>query len=141
MHTTIGSRLKVWRESVSLKQAEAASLLGLPPNTYQNYERDVRSPNTEGWEAFVKHGINTNWLLTGEGPMLLVELAPPPAKPVAPRINIEALAAIIEGALKAAPDASMEQIAQHSVRFYVQCIEDGLITSDDVGDGKHGTAA
>ena len=79
--------------------------------------------------------------MTGEGPMLLADLAPPPAKPVSPRINIDALTAIIEGALKAAPGASMEQIAQHSVRFYVQCIDDGLITPDGVGEGKHGEAA
>lgn len=237
MHTTIGSRLKVWRESASLKQTDAASLLGLPPNTYQNYERDVRSPNTQGWEAFAKAGINTNWLLTGQGPMLLADLAqtlatqesqaayasreigaradqlvgqqstvgqqlkcwrlscgmtqpaaaarlnaPPSAyqeyetdqrapdaealtrfveaginanwllcnegpmllrdlAPKAPRINIEALAAIMEGALKAMPSASMAQIAQHSVEFYARCIEDGLITPDGVGPGKHGEAA
>ena len=68
---TIGSHLKAWRESLSLKQADAASVLGLSPSTYQNYERDVRAPNTEGWKAFAKNRINTNWLLTGEGPMLL----------------------------------------------------------------------
>ena len=70
MHS-IGSRLKVWRESVLLKQAEAASKLGLPSSTDQNYERDGRAPNTEGGEAFVRAGINANWLLTGEGTMFL----------------------------------------------------------------------
>lgn len=75
MHS-VGSRLKVWRESVSLKQAEAAERVGLPASTYQNYERDVRAPNTEGWEAFVKAGINANWLLTGEGSMLRVRDEP-----------------------------------------------------------------
>ena len=148
MHTTIGSRLKVWRDSLHLKQTDAAGHLGLPPNTYQNYERDVRAPNTEGWEAFAKAGINTNWLLTGQGPMLLTELAPKlavrePAADfrVAPAINIEALAAIIEGALKAMPSASKEQIARHSVEFYVRCIEDGLITPDGVGSGNNDAAA
>lgn len=71
---SIGGRLKVWREAASLKQAEAASAVGLSGSTYQNYERDVRAPNTEGWEAFVRAGINANWLLTGEGPMLLADL-------------------------------------------------------------------
>jgi phage repressor protein C with HTH and peptisase S24 domain len=82
--------LKVWRESLSLKQAEAASVLGLPPSTYQNYERDVRAPNTEGWNAFAMNGINTNWLLTGEGSMLVrppatgtsPEGSEPPAGPI-----------------------------------------------------------
>jgi len=53
---TIGTRLKAWREAKSLKQAEASQQLGLAAsqqlglagNTYQNYERDVRAPNTEG---------------------------------------------------------------------------------------------
>lgn len=70
MHS-IGSRLKVWRDSLSLKQADAASVIGLSASTYQNYERDVRAPNTEGWEAFVRAGINANWLLTGAGEMLI----------------------------------------------------------------------
>lgn len=68
---SIGARLKVWREAANLKQGEAAGVLGLSGSTYQNYERDVRAPNTEGWEAFVRAGINANWLLTGEGEMLL----------------------------------------------------------------------
>jgi DNA-binding XRE family transcriptional regulator len=74
---TIGTRLKAWREAKSLKQAEASQQLGLAGNTYQNYERDVRAPNTEGWAAFARAGINTNWLLTGEGPMMVAELEKP----------------------------------------------------------------
>jgi transcriptional regulator with XRE-family HTH domain len=76
---SIGARLKVWRDALLLKQAEAAATLGLSGSTYQNYERDVRAPNTEGWEAFVRAGINANWLLTGEGPMLLADLTRSPA--------------------------------------------------------------
>ncbi len=82
----IGVRLKVWRDAAQLKQDEAAKLLGLPGSTYQNYERGVRAPNTEGWESFARVGINTNWLLTGEGPMLsknLVEIGEPSRPPSA----------------------------------------------------------
>ncbi len=75
MHS-IGARLKVWREAVSLKQTDAADRLNLPRNTYQNYERDVRSPHTEAWLAFSQAGINTNWLLTGKGDMFLPETGP-----------------------------------------------------------------
>ena len=67
MHGTIGARLKVWRDSIGLRQDEAAYRLGLSGSTYQNYERDVRAPNAESCQAFAKAGINTNWLLTGEG--------------------------------------------------------------------------
>lgn len=75
MHS-IGSRLKVWRKSISLKQEEAAERVGLSPSTYQNYERDVRRPNTAGFDAFTRAGINAQWLLTGEGEMLLNQGAP-----------------------------------------------------------------
>lgn len=70
MHS-IGSRLKVWRKSISLGQEDAAARIGLSPSTYQNYERDVRRPNAAGFNAFTKAGINAKWLLTGEGEMLL----------------------------------------------------------------------
>ena len=93
MHS-VGSRLKVWREAASLKQVEAADKLGLSASTYQNYERDVRAPNTEGWEAFVRAGINANWLLTGEGPMLLADLQT--ASRPAEAIDTETLTYVIE---------------------------------------------
>lgn len=69
--STVGSRLKVWRECLSLRQSDAANLIGLSGSTFQNYERDVRQPNAESLTLFVRAGINVNWLLTGEGPMLL----------------------------------------------------------------------
>ena len=107
----------------------------------QDNEAGKNIPGGQMIAALVHVGINANWLLTGEGPMLLADLAPPPAKPVAPRINIDALAAIIEGTLKAAPDMSVEAVVNHGVRFYVQAIEDGLITPEGIGPGKHGKAA
>lgn len=70
MHS-IGSQLKAWRKATGLQQDEAAAHLELSPSTYQNYERDTRAPNTAGWVAFARAGINTNWLLTNEGEMLL----------------------------------------------------------------------
>lgn len=135
MHS-IGSRLKVWREAIGLKQADAAALLSLSGSTYQNYERDVRAPNTEGWEAFCRAGINTNWLLTNEGPMLLKDLQPAPLK-----INVPALAAILSGATQGLPGASTEDIADFAVKMYMDALERGLITPDGVGKGNLNAAA
>ncbi|MBL8397488.1 MAG: helix-turn-helix transcriptional regulator, partial [Candidatus Accumulibacter sp.] len=73
MHSSVGIQLSVWRKSVGLKQEDAAALLGLSSSTYQNYERGTRRPDTDGWQKFARAGINTNWLLTGEGPMLLAD--------------------------------------------------------------------
>jgi len=114
-------------------QAEAASVLGLPERTYQNYERDVRAPNTEGWEAFVRAGINANWLLTGEGPMLLADLTPPPAKEADPAINAEALAAIMAAVEFTNPKASPPERAAIAAKAYVASIREGLITPTGMG--------
>lgn len=68
---SIGARLKQWREYKNLKQDEASSLLRVPFSTFQKYEMDIRKPGAEAIEAFVDAGINANWLLKGEGDMLL----------------------------------------------------------------------
>lgn len=78
MHT-IGNRLRRWREHVGLSQKEAATRLSVPARTYQNYEMDVRAPGADAMECFVRGGINANWLLTDEGPMLLEERQRPDA--------------------------------------------------------------
>lgn len=137
MHS-IGARLKVWREKKTLKQPDAATLLGVPASTYQKYEMGLRAPGAEAMECFVRAGINANWLLTGEGPMLIAELMAPPALPA---INIEALEAIISGTLKIAPNAPADTLAAHCAGVYKQCIEDGLITPDGIGSGNLNVAA
>jgi phage repressor protein C with HTH and peptisase S24 domain len=67
----IGDRLKQWRVHKNLKQDEASALLGVPFSTYQKYEMGVSKPGTDAMEKFAHAGINTNWLLTGEGDMML----------------------------------------------------------------------
>ena len=69
-----GDRLKAWRDTKQLKQPEMATLLGMSPSTYQKYETHVRAPGAEAIEGFVRAGLNANWLLTGQGPMLLADL-------------------------------------------------------------------
>lgn len=73
MHT-IGGRLKAWRGQAKLSQKDASTRFGVPSRTYQDYERDLKSPGSGAIERFVKAGINANWLLTGEGPMLLASV-------------------------------------------------------------------
>jgi len=109
-------------------------------------ERTPRRPQLV--ELADKTGIPLEWWMEGE-------LPPPPAKtdyPVAgegasvkleegraafasipSKINVEALAAILEGALKTAPGAPPQVIAAHCAKVYAQAIEDGLITPDGLG--------
>lgn len=76
---SIGDRLKRWRAEKDLKQDEASSLLGIPFSTYQKYEMSISKPGADAIEAFVKAGINANWLLTGIGPMLVADYSTPAA--------------------------------------------------------------
>lgn len=57
------------------------------------------------------------------------------------KINVEALTAIIEGALKTAPNAAPHALAVHCAKIYAQAIEAGLITPDGLGPGRIDEAA
>lgn len=50
-----------------------ASLMGVAPRTYGNYERGERVPDAEALVPLCREGWNINWLLTGEGPERLSE--------------------------------------------------------------------
>lgn len=64
------------------------------------------------------------------------QIAAAPRMAATPRINVDALAAILEGALKVAKNAPASTIAAHAASVYAKCIEDGLITPDGIGNGK-----
>lgn len=71
----VAARLKQARQSMDLTQkkaAEKASGMSLP--SYKDYEAGKTMPGGEAIQGLTKLGINANWLLTGEGPMLLSEL-------------------------------------------------------------------
>lgn len=139
MHT-IGSRLKAWRSALNLKQEEAAARVGLSKSTYQNYERDERSPAADSLEVLVRAGINANWLLTGEGPMMLADLQPPLV--VASQINEPALAALLEGAIGLVREGmTAERACRLAVRTYAQALAEGEITPTGIGSGSAGKAA
>ncbi len=132
---SIGLRLRAWRDGESLSQKDAAAHFGVPPRTYQDYERDLKAPGAGAIEAFIRAGINANWLLTGEGPMLLADLTP---KPSAPQINVPALSAIIRGLIEAGAPA--DKVGPTAWRYYTDAIEQGLITQDGIGDGGKAAA-
>ncbi len=47
----------------------------MPLPSLKNYELAQRIPGGEAILALMHAGINANWLLTGEGPMLLADMA------------------------------------------------------------------
>ncbi len=130
---TISGRLKAARAALGLSQTEAASGAGVPVGTLRKYEQGPSLPGAEAIAGFVRLGINANWLLTGDGPMLLAELAPKPA-PV--KINIEALAASLDAMRKLAkPGESPEALSRKAAQFYQYMLDQGLITPEGQGEG------
>lgn len=100
----------------------------------------LRAPGAEALEAFVRAGINANWLLTGDGPMLLADLAPPEPEPV--RINRGALAALLRGAIAiTAQGMSVEAAADMAAENYERALLNGEITAEGVGEGNLDSAA
>jgi transcriptional regulator with XRE-family HTH domain len=71
---TISERLRAVRAAMKVTQDELCARSGIPLATYKKYEGDDRSPGADAISGLVHAGINANWLLTGEGPMLLEEL-------------------------------------------------------------------
>ncbi len=61
---------------MGLSQDEIASSIGSKKRGYQDNERGHSYPGGKVIEGFVHLGINANWLLTGEGEMLLGEKSP-----------------------------------------------------------------
>lgn len=87
--------------------------------------------------------MTLDWLATGRLPKTRAELraALQTPRPAAPKINVDALEAIIEGALRLGRNVPPAKLAAHCASLYVKCIDDGLITTDGIGDGNLDAAA
>lgn len=74
----LGARMKDAREVLGLSRpAFTHKFGGASVRTLENNEGGSNEAGICLMEAFVRAGINANWLLTGEGPMLLKDLAVP----------------------------------------------------------------
>jgi len=73
--TEIGCRMVQIRGQRS--QASFANHLGVHKNTLGGYERGERKPDSECLSALMRAGYSANWVISGEGPMLLKDLEAP----------------------------------------------------------------
>jgi len=80
---TVGSRIKEARSVLGLTQKELCKKTGMPLQSLRGYELSHRTPGGDAIEYLVRFGINANWLLTGEGAMLLSDV---PLRPALPKI-------------------------------------------------------
>lgn len=70
---TIAERMKLLRERFGMSQKIFADLTGLKHRTLQEYEAGNRVPGGLALQALAAHGVNVNWVLTGEPPMWVDE--------------------------------------------------------------------
>lgn len=70
----IGLRIKAARSALGLTQKKLCERAGMKLPSLRDYELCKRIPGGEAVAAFAYVGINANWLLTGEGPMMISEL-------------------------------------------------------------------
>lgn len=137
----VGDRLKQARSAFEVTQKEFCASIGMPLPSLRDYELGKRIPGGDAVALLVRAGINANWLLTGEGPMLLADLVPPaaevPPPDRSPRINVDALVqAFCVSVQTAKPGETIAQSAHRAVAFYKYCWDQGLITEDGEGEGN-----
>lgn len=75
LKTAVGARIKQVRGVLGLTQKGLCEATGLPLPSLKNYEVSQTIPGGEAILALMHAGINANWLLTGDGPMLMADLA------------------------------------------------------------------
>lgn len=77
----IGLRIKEARSALRLTQKELCEQAEMKLPSVRDYELGNRIPGGEAVAALMRVGISANWLLTGEGAMLLSDDHPRPAPP------------------------------------------------------------
>ena len=71
---TLGNRLKDIRKLNNVSQEQFAEIIGVSKKAYWNYESDKRTIPTDILLNIAHaYRINTNWLISGEGEMILTE--------------------------------------------------------------------
>lgn len=70
---SIGARLRQWRGALGWSQDEASSKSGVPYSSYQKYEQDRAEPGAGSLQMLRTVGLNIDWLLSGEGQMLVTD--------------------------------------------------------------------
>lgn len=129
----IGARMRAARAALELSQEGLANAVGGSKRGIQNNEALKSVPGGEVICGLVTLGINANWLLTGEGTMLLADLQAPAAQ--ASAIDTETLAYVIE-AVEGALESRHKTLAAQRKAALIQLIYDYCM---DTGRRESGT--
>lgn len=117
-NVAIGGRMRAWRRSMRWSQQELADRMSVNKATLRRYELGLNSPNTTHLALLYHHGVNMNWLLTGEGSMLReAPVSLPSDNPVEKRINK------LAEAMRVLRERSPEKYELLSMGFIERCRE------------------
>ena len=72
--TTLSDRLKRVRIEFDYAQKRMAESVGSKLRSWQDYEKGNKVPGSQVIAGLSEIGVNANWLLTGNGPMLIKDL-------------------------------------------------------------------
>ena len=75
LKAAIGARFKKMREELGFTQKALCAVMEKPLPSIRDYERGKSIPGGDAIASLVRAGINANWLLTGEGEMLIASSA------------------------------------------------------------------
>jgi len=68
---SLSKRIQQVRTALKMNQIDMAALVGAKYRSYQANERGEAIPGGLVLTGYAKIGVNVNWLLTGEGPMMI----------------------------------------------------------------------
>lgn len=128
----VGARMRAARERLSLNQSQFYDRYVAKTATLRSLQRAESGSNESGMmiiECFASAGINTNWLLTGEGEMLSAQVyavnQPRAEYTVArpqPQIDVTLLTAIIAAVDMANPSLSHAERASIAAKAYAESL-------------------
>lgn len=110
---SIGERLKLWRGYMGLTQAEFAELSKINEAQIKKYEIDISIPGGKIMQKIAATGVNSHWLLTGEGEMINKEhpkvLIYEPSPTISISADLEELTPQIESIFKILEEMDKEK--------------------------------
>jgi hypothetical protein len=128
----IGARMKAARRILALSQSEFCEQNGYLVRTYQKNEAGYNEAGITLGAAFVRAGINANWLLTGEGPMRIEDLAGAETPGALDRERMRISLKAIEMGLKATERVMAPAAKAELLLAVYDLLEDSSVTEEKV---------
>ncbi len=125
---TITMRLKAIRTSLGLTQAQLAARLGYRSyRSWQEFESGNRTPTFDVLEALFNNGFSTDWILSGQGPMLSADRK----GDIDRSLLIESLRDVKEEAVRQKVSLAPEKEADIVAEIYMDALEEQSGTLDE----------